>query len=758
MATGPTIPQGVPAAEQAILVGPVALELTPVAKGKHRITARRVDGGDIVAVDTVDLGRAAQRTRFIEQILEKMALAEHDDAALNHALDQRLLEISAAPTAVLQVAGDVVAPEAEFSVVDDPQNPRASGLYWNLEVPPAQICNFAMRITEHVVLRDEGQQETRLRLVIRHRGLERAFEMTAAEFTSNGQLRTAVYGAALPGVDIKLGADVLRRAVIAVSDPAIRQVTTATGWTDDRSKFLVPGGHADAHGYREYDPAQGVAQVDLAGYGTAQWLGFLRLSQEQLQEVKQHLVNDVLRLHERSVMRSLFGTVALAPLRSLAAPRSRPAIWLRGLTGSGKTFLSSLFMNFFGDYPLSASGRIATWGSTANYLQMIGFYHRDCPVLIDDYKPETTDHDEVLRLLQNSGDGTARGRLRHDATTRTTRPVRGIILATAEDFPIQNASGLARSIIVEVPNRAKDAELGDRCLKMSPLYRGVMAEFLAWVIHEEKGAAFADRVEHWQRHYYRSIRGRQNDARIAGNHALLAAAFEVFAAYMQDVWPGAAEEAEEFALNDLAEMVSVSVGSAESEQASTIFLESLRSLLDWGQVRFEGQSGSKGHGASDGRSKATVVGRVVAGCSADDGEEGRVVELSLAMALQAVQRSLRQQGRPAIRISEKTLIAQLEAEGLVLDRANRPIAPGQSGGKSRQVRIDGSRVRVIRMNLDDLLGSDGEALRGEPPRRRWRPRDRSARRAPSGFPTAIARDRAARLAVAESVSIRCMRS
>ncbi len=581
-----------------------------------------------------------------------------------------------------------MAPEAEFSVIDDAQHPQDSGLFWNLEVPPAQICNFDLRITEHVVIRDEGEEETRLRLVIRHRGRERSLEMTAADFTSNGRLRTAIYGAALPGVELKLGAEVLRRAIIAVSDPAIRQVTTATGWTDDRSKFLVPGGHVDAHGYHEYDPAQGVAQVDLAGCDNAQWLGLRRLSDEQLQEVKEHVVHDMLRLHDRRVMRSLFGTAALAPLRSLAAPKSRPVIWLRGLTGSGKTFLASLFMNLFGDYPLDASGRIATWGSTANYLQMIGYYYRDCLLLIDDYKPETTRYSDVVRLLQNSGDGTARGRLRHDATTRATRPVRGLILATGEDYPIQNASGLARSIIVEVPNREKDAELGDRCLKMSPLYRGLMADFLAWVIREAKGAVFADRVEHWQRHYYQSIRGRQNDARIAGNHALLAAAFEIFAAYLQDVWPEAKQEAEDFALIDLAEMVSVSVGSAEAEQASTIFLESLRSLLDWGRVRFEGQSGSQSSGASDARSRSSVVGRVVAGGSADDGEGERVVELSLAMALQAVQRSLRQQGKPAIQISEKTLIAQLEADGLLLDRANRPIAPGQSGGKSRQVRID----------------------------------------------------------------------
>ena len=84
------------------------------------------------------------------------------------------------------------------------------------------------------------------------------------------------------------------------------------------------------------------------------------------------------------------------------------------------------------------------------------------------------------------------------------------------------------------------------------------------------------------------------------------------------------------------------------------------------------------------------------------------------MALQAVRRSLRQQGKPAIQISEKTLIAQLAAEGLVLDRANRPISPGQSGTKSRQVRIERKRVRVIRMNLDDLLGSEDDA--GQPAR------------------------------------------
>ena len=141
-------------------------------------------------------------------------------------------------------------------------------------------------------------------------------------------------------------------------------MTTATGWTADRSRFLVPGGFVDADGYHDDDPAVGIPQVDRGGCEGAQWLGLRRLPAEQLLDVKRHVVGELLRLHEPAVMRSLLGAAALAPLRAFAAPKSRPVIWLLGLTGSGKTFLASLLMNFFGDYPLDASGRIATWNST----------------------------------------------------------------------------------------------------------------------------------------------------------------------------------------------------------------------------------------------------------------------------------------------------------------------------------------------------------------------------------------------------------
>jgi hypothetical protein len=691
--------QGHPAGADTILVGPVALSSFRVARRRHQLTVRRLPDGDVVAVDTIDVARAGQRQRITAQVLEKLGLPEPEATALEAGLDQHLLQLAASSTTPATTC-HAASPEAEFRAVEDAADPELNGLYATM--PPAQICNFTMQIVEYVIIDDEDGQETRLRLVIRLRGRARSVEMTAADFASTGRLRTAIYGSALPGADLKGGADVLRRAVIALSDPAIRRMTTATGWTEDRTRFLVPGGHVDADGYHEDDPALDIPQVDRARCQSAQWLGLRRLPADQLLEVKRHVVDELRRLHEPRVMKALLGAAALAPLRAFAAPKSRPVIWLLGLTGSGKTPLASLFMNLFGDSPLDAGGRIATWNSTDNALQLLGHYHKDCLAVIDDFKPEMIRRADVVRLLQNAGDWTARGRLRHDARARATRPVRGLLLATAEDLPMQNASGLARSIIIEVPNREKDLDLGQKCVAMSPLYRGLMADFLAWVIREGRGAIFAQRVEHWQRDYYTSIRGRQNDARIAGNHALLAAAFEQLVTYLRDLWPESAGAAEEFATVDVARMVVASVGSAEEDQRSTVFLEALLALLNWGRVRLE----SPGGGAAGEKSRGAVVGRIVAGTSADG--EG-VVELSVAMALQVVQRSLRQQGKPPLQVSEKTLIAQLEAEGLLVGRDNRPIVPGRGGNHSRQVRIEGRRVRVIRMKLADLLGSDDEA-------------------------------------------------
>jgi hypothetical protein len=83
------------AGPEPILVGPIGLEMTRTSKRQYQVTARRLDNGHVVAVDSIDLGKASQRRRLIQQIREKVALPEPDAAGLDETLDQRLLQLSA---------------------------------------------------------------------------------------------------------------------------------------------------------------------------------------------------------------------------------------------------------------------------------------------------------------------------------------------------------------------------------------------------------------------------------------------------------------------------------------------------------------------------------------------------------------------------------------------------------------------------------------------------------------------------------------
>src|SRR5262249_23098411 len=156
------------------------------------------------------------------------------------------------------------------------------------------------------------------------------------------------------------------------------------------------------------------------------------------------------------------------------------ALWVVGLTGAGKSFPAKLCMNFFGNFTVDGdSGHIASWTATPYYLQREGYYFKDALYLIDDYKPDLATQSQgkqVKQLLQNYADRTGRGRLKIDATTNTTRPIRGLLMSTGEDVPEHSASMLARSIVVRVEQRPKDLDRGQRCRDECSRYSGVMAD------------------------------------------------------------------------------------------------------------------------------------------------------------------------------------------------------------------------------------------------------------------------------------------
>src|SRR5262249_15743136 len=125
-------------------------------------------------------------------------------------------------------------------------------------------------------------------------------------------------------------------------------------------------------------------RVDLEREVPASSLRMKKLGPEELLRVKRHVVEDLLALHDPTVAHTLLGGAAAAFLYPFVQGVGRFALWLVGLTGSGKSFSAKLFANFFGDFPLE-SAAFTTWGATGNFIQRQGYFFKDALYLVDDY-------------------------------------------------------------------------------------------------------------------------------------------------------------------------------------------------------------------------------------------------------------------------------------------------------------------------------------------------------------------------------------
>jgi hypothetical protein len=651
--------------------GVVGLEIVaePVRGSKklHRLKVRYE--GSLIHTDAIDLFEAAARSRFARAVVGKVdgkirpgavTVADVEDLLLTEA-DKLEDAEAAAPADGPEDAGAEGRPPAgaEYRAVISADDPDRHGLFQLRGDQRERLTNFTMTVERDVRVEDDVQHERRFEGSIGLGGEDHPFAIAAGDFADDRKLQATIFSAAGPKARLLGKPALIRDAVSAVSEPETVRRTTAFGWNADGSAYLSPGGLVDRDGFRPY--GDGELRADPGTEGPHRWLGLRGLTPEELTGARRHLVEDFYRLHGRAVMATLLGAVALAALERHAGNPQRVAIWLKGLTGAGKSFPAKLAMGFFGDFDPRQGERFVSWASTANFIPQAGYYFRDALYLVDDFKPEVIQAGQAVRILQTYADTAGRGRLQADARANVTRPIRGLLISTGEDLPQNNASALARTIIVEVPNLPKDQGRAARCLEMWPLYRGVMADFLRWTIAEGRAAGFAGRVRRRSERFYERISGRPNDARIAGNFGLLAAAFAEFSRYLGDAWPGREAESRAYLEEDLPAMRDRMLGLAVQQQASVIFLETLRDLLDFKKVRFEGDR--QAFVERDGEStrvrdfKAQVIGKVVG----DD-----ALAMSLPMAMAEVQEHLRRQGREEIKASPSTLQEQLTADGVLM--------------------------------------------------------------------------------------------
>jgi hypothetical protein len=590
------------------------------------------------------------------------------------------------------------------------------GLYDMREEEPRQLTNFIMRINEDVRVVDDLRPRRVFRGTITLLGTDHHFTIDAEDYGNNSKLTAAIYAAAGAKAEILCKPEMLRTAVSAVSGPTARLASANFGWNADKTAYLVPGGQITAGGFQEADCH--APQVDLADQEFARRLRLRPIPTDQLAATKRHIVADLLHLcPDPKVGYSLLAGVALSVLYPFTEGMNRLLLWVVGLSGNGKSHMAKLFQNLFGNFPIAGETSVMSWAATVNRIQYEGYYFRDAMFLVDDYKPEHCPPTKAAWLLQSYADSAARSRLRSDATAAETREIRGLLVCTGEDVPDHSASATARLIKIPYPVGAKDLERGHRCHQQRLNYPGVMCDFIHHVLANNRGPAFATRVAELQSRFYREDTGQDNDVRIASNFAMLAAAFEEFADYLCDAWQGAAGAKRSFVEQHIPELRQATLTDVSDQKASRLFLSTLAVLVQQGAVRIQGNlPGStplqgtppligKTVQADEPRDQAAPPTTAPGGgrVGAVSRREDTVLEIWTSAALAEVQRSLTQQRKPPIAVTDKMLLQQLREDGVLLDRNNQPLARESSTEATRQVKIGEVNRKAFRIAYRTLM-------------------------------------------------------
>jgi hypothetical protein len=637
-----------------------------------RFVATTSCGGRPVFTDKLDPAKAKARASYASEVVGRAnasGVGTFKPAQVEQAILKALGRIKDE-----EEAGAACPPV--YRVVEHDADGDKEGIYQG----DVRLTNFVLRVHEEVESRDGGETGHHFKAHVSLLGVTRELSISTEEWANDTRFMAALYGAAGARLQLSGKPEALRRAVAALSDPRRTTSTTDFGWTANGDAFLSPSVRIDARGIHPTGPEDPlrVVLVDEC----ARHLDLAVPLDGEIGGLKRHVARDLLRLSTRRVTYAMMAATALAVLLRFAPSMNRPMLWLVGVTGSGKSFLMRLCGSFFGDFPVEDGARTASWMSTANFIQSLGYLFKDTLFGIDDYKPELVRHADLLKIIQNGADGSARGRLRSDARAIVPRPIRGIVVSTGEETPQQSASSIARTVVIRVPSRDKDRDRGARCLDLRRRYPALTAAFIEHLLAEGRTALFAGRVAEYTRLYYDDIVGRQNDLRIAGNLALLAAAFAEFAEFLGEALPKGEDKVAWF-VDELKSVRDEMLDEVVDQQPSEIFLVALRALASSGAIRIDGRT----VGSAGDRDHRPLVARIVASSA-----PGRrpLAQVSTQLALRSVQEHLRAMGKPPLALTKRASSASwpptASCSAATARRGARAQPPSRRGRRSSTAR------------------------------------------------------------------------
>lgn len=544
---------------------------------------------------------------------------------------------------------------------------------------------------ERYYTEDGGVQRTVYRGVAKNAEFEKKFEIDLEHWMSDMHFQNffgKLMGTAFSPIKKEL--EFIKQAAIGWSEKRkmITKMSSLLTQGFYEGAYLMPSVTVDANGLR---PTK-TGVIDISHKDVVKNLDWQILEDDVFVETLRHIKDDFLEAWPEEWTYIGLPHVFRPLMMKIMGWTNFPTLFYDGLTGIGKSEITKMLQQFWGHFPALVNLTV-----TQKYLEEMAYEFNDACLVLDDFKGLSLQQkNAVTHQIQYGYDGGSTGKLNRDSTARKARKNRSTLIMSGEGFIQNQASVVARTLLVEVHrfDAEKTAEAYLRVLRMSKNYSGVTPRFLHWLMGREKAALQQD-YEDIRLTLYRFAKGRQNASRIAENVASNHLTWKLFTSFMEDC--AVINAAERDILNkkhwDLVQMLyHRMVFRCEEEQEAVNFKSILLSLILSGKVRVEGLKGGYDN------ARAPVVGYV------PDPADLKVGYYYPDAVMNEVNEALRQQG---VQLPKRTVARQLADLKIIKD--------ADPQRHTKLVRKGNSRVRVWVLDhvalelVGDTDGQDAEA-------------------------------------------------
>jgi len=408
---------------------------------------------------------------------------------------------------------------------------------------------------------------------------------------------------------------------------------TIQGWYKDM--YIMPSVVIDKAGIRENNQYR----VDLSHKKYANKINFKLVDEEHLKDVLFHIKADLMTAFPKEAIYTGLSHVLMAGVRRQLGIKFKPTLWYEGLTGVGKSEIVKNLMCFYGEFGDTMPG----WHASEKYIMDVCYEFKDCVTPVDDYKESFGFQVQkaAKSVVQYAYEEAHRGTLSRTGEAKIGKQNRSFIVSSGEDTPSQEASVLARMVIIPLNKRdmSPTKDRADKCALMRREYNCVMPYFIHWFLNQD-AKVLTDRQADNYRHLINGMNGVQNAERIVQNLSISMLGWQMWVSFLEEKSIILASETNSY-LEDFYQVIQKikfdMANRCAEEQQSNVFLSCLRELLFAGEVRIEGLSGF------DNNEHAKVIGF----CKSVDED---LVYIYPGQAIKAVRTALRETNfNPSIR-------------------------------------------------------------------------------------------------------------